>query len=139
MKPLIFGKLAAGLIATVLYLITATTQAQHSPPSLGEETKGEPAMTERTPETTPSIADTPTSSTLNQASSSKPTAIDSLLGKATITESRRENGQIYRIELNHSSGAKQYIEETDSDGKIHSTSNDIEETPNLPKWKLGSW
>jgi hypothetical protein len=31
------------------------------------------------------------------------------------------------------------MEETGSDGKIESTNNDIEETPNLPKWKLGSW
>lgn len=66
-------------------------------------------------------------------------AVDAVLGNAEITESRRENGQRYRIELDHSGGAKQYIEENDSDGKIESTDNDIEETPNLPKWKLGSW
>ena len=64
---------------------------------------------------------------------------DKLLGTTRISERRHENGRIYRIELEHSSGSKQVIEEFDSDGKIQSTSNDIEETPNLPKWRLGSW
>lgn len=111
--------------------------AQQSPPELGQETKGKPAVDE-----------TVSSSKVEAPAAQKPAAaaesesearIDSILGKAKVTESKRENGQLYLIELEHSSGAKQYIEETDSDGKIESTSNDIEETPNLPKWKIGSW
>ncbi|MFT4634464.1 MAG: hypothetical protein ACI9OI_000250, partial [Chitinophagales bacterium] len=63
----------------------------------------------------------------------------SLLGTSTIIESRRESGQIYSIELQHSNAPTQYIQETDSDGNIEFESNDLEETPNLPKWKIGSW
>lgn len=125
-------------VATLLTLATAlngaafaqTSTAPSPPPSIGEKTKGEPAFDENKPLDS------------NQAGNSRnkqKSAEDSVFGTAKVTESRRENGQRYLIELQHSSGSKQYIEELDSDGKIESTSNDIEETPNLPKWKIGSW
>lgn len=132
------GKMIALLCGLMSYVCISTALAQQAPPEFGEETKG-----------TPAIAEQASSSELKSAAQQsadaadigeqETTGIDSLLGKAEITESKRQNGQVYLIELEHSSGAKQYIEETDSDGKIESTSNDIEETPNLPKWKLGSW
>lgn len=61
------------------------------------------------------------------------------LGSATVKESRRENGQVYKIELKHSAGAKQTIEKNDSDGSIKSKGKGIDDTPNLAKWTLGSW
>ena len=120
-----------------LVLIAAPSMAQVAPPTLGQETKGEPAVDETAPlESSTAIEKEEVVEATETGSQS---GIDSLLGEASIRESKRENGQVFLIELEHSSGAKQYIEETDSDGKIESTSNDIEETPNLPKWKLGSW
>ena len=128
------------LVACALLLAVSTpTSAQQAPPTLGQETKGEPAVDETA---TGDLGDAEKNRRgqldVDQSEEDQ-RGINSVLGKAEIKESRRENGQLYLIELEHSSGAKQYIEETDSDGKIESTSNDIEETPNLPKWKLGSW
>ena len=128
-------KKSANAQARCLFLAAGLFLSFHSyaqtspPPSLGEDTKGEPAVDERTPLGSDDVSD----------QDQKVSVSDSLLGTAKIKESKRENGQRYLIELEHSTGSKQYIEENDSDGKIESTSNDIEETPNLPKWKLGSW
>ena len=120
-------------IVIVLFCASANSYAQSTmaPPAIGQETKGKPAVVE----TSVGEAKHKDSTAVNDNQE----AGNNILGNAKITESRRASGQIYLIELEHSSGAKQYIEETDSDGKIESTSNDIEETPNLPKWKLGSW
>lgn len=122
------------LIASVSTAVFAQTAP---PPTLGQDTKGVPAIEETAPETN-DTAKNKASAAENQDSANKQDGA-SLLGSATIKESRRENGQVYLIELEHSSGAKQYIEENDSDGRIQPSSNDIEESPNLPKWKLGSW
>jgi hypothetical protein len=118
------------LSVLLAFTLSPLAWAQTSPPpSIGEETKGIPAFDETTP-----ISDE-----VEGDKESKASTVTSLFGTSHVTESRRENGQRYLIELEHSTGSKQYIEENDSDGKIESTSNDIEETPNLPKWKLGSW
>lgn len=133
---------AASLLLFVLasMLFAATTSAQQAPPQLGQETKGTPAVDENAAvdKADPKV-DMPKINDTEKGEAAKTSGIDSLLGEAKVKESKRENGQVYLIELEHSSGTKQYIEETDSDGKIESTSNDIEETPNLPKWKIGSW
>ncbi len=122
----------------MMSVVTAgAVDAQQAPPELGQETKGQPAVAEVAEQTESAIKNSTESEESEE--SNETSGIDGLLGEAEIVESKRENGQVYRIELEHSSGAKQYIEETDSDGKLESTSNDIEETPNLPKWKLGSW
>lgn len=141
-------------IALVLFfslLLTANALAQTaSPPEFGQETKGTPAVTEKpivvektvTPKETEAAADTDQPVEVSEQTAQPAEQKErqpSFLGNATITESRRENGQLYLVEFEHSAGAKQYMEENDSDGKIESTSNDIEETPNLPKWKIGSW
>ena len=73
-----------------------------------------------------------------EAAESTPAA-DRLFGKATITERKRENGQVYAIEIQHSKGNKQYIEDNDSDGLTDGKTKDIDETPNIAKWRLGSW
>lgn len=127
----------------ILVLSTgAIAQSVIAPPTLGQETKGAPAVAE-VPAADSAISDkdkdTADASSNNPEQANQAKGIDSLLGSATITELKRESGQRYLIELKHSAGSKQYIEETDSDGKIESTSNDIEETPNLAKWKIGSW
>lgn len=116
---------------SALAALAAHAQGAIAPPAIGQETKGTPAVIESPAATTPKAQP--------EATHNDKATANRLFGTAKITESRRESGQLYLIELEHSSGAKQYIEETDSDGKIESTSNDIEETPNLPKWKIGSW
>jgi len=128
---LLFASLA--LIGLTLGSPIAVVQAQTAPPpTLGQDTKGEPALEE--PERQSENAE---ETAAEQEPSSQGNS--SPFGTATITESKRENGQVYLIELEHSSGAKQYIEENDSDGNIESESTDIEDTPNLAKWRLGSW
>ena len=118
---------------TTLFL-TTNARAQTPPPSIGEETKGTPAFEETAP-----LPKTENTATENTEETSEQDEGTPFLGTAKITELRRENGQVYEIELDHSLGGKQYIHESDSDGKIESKSDDIEEAPNLPKWKLGSW
>ena len=125
--------------AVLFAIVVGPASAQQAPPELGEETKGAPAVVESSTESATQNPDEQEASADGDGVDEPASGVDNLLGTAKITESKRENGQVYRIELEHSSGAKQYIEETDSDGKIESTSNDIEETPNLPKWKIGSW
>jgi len=132
---LFFSKL---LLASSAILYPTIGAAQTAPPpNLGQDTKGQPAAKEtleqasNTSDTDP--IKTPTKNTVASVKNPGP------LGSATITESRRENGQVYLIEFEHSSGSKQYLEETDSDGNIQSRSKGLDETPNIPKWKLGSW
>ena len=131
------------LSALVFGLLINIAVAQHetiSPPAMGEDTKGTPAQIEDQGGNSQAVkvekAEEVEAST---EKNKKKGGIFSALGTTKITESKRESGQVYRIQLEHSTGSKQYIEEHDSDGKIQSTSNDIEETPNLAKWKIGSW
>ena len=130
------------LFSTALLTASSVNAQTAPPPAFGEETKGKPAISETNAE-----EDSAKTAKSAESSSSQDTDnedgqqsfADNLLGEATITESRRENGQVYLIELEHSSGSKQYIEENDSDGKLSADGNDLEDEPNLPKWKLGSW
>jgi hypothetical protein len=128
---------AALLLLGAASSFTILSHAQTAPPpTLGENTKGQPAVTEEV--TSPEEAKAKIAKqTDSQQSEAQKTA--SPLGSATIKESRRESGQVYRVELEHSSGAKQIIEETDSDGSLENTNKGIDDTPNLPKWTLGSW
>ncbi len=122
-----------GALFVAAALISGNAAAQTAPPpNFGDETKGEPAIEESThskssdkaiPEASNNVEEQPTGG----------------ISRATVVESRRESGQVYSIELQHSKAPNQYIEETDSDGNIEFQSNDLEETPNLPKWKIGSW
>ena len=109
------------------------------PPSLGEETKGVPAIEDLVIEDQAAAAQETTSEEVTEAENSDDEKKPSFFGKTTIVETKRENGQVSSIELKHSNAPPQYIEETDSDGNIKIESNDLEDTPNLPKWKLGSW
>lgn len=123
---------SSALVFTVSYAQTAP------PPNLGEETKGIPAIDESTPEVeVDSAANAPSSE--GTVATEEETKDTNLFGRSTVVESRRENGQVYSIELQHSNAPTQYIEETNSDGNIEFESKDVEDTPNLPKWKLGSW
>lgn len=116
----------------ILVGINLEAQAQNSqdaaaPPELGTNTKG-----------TPAIAESAASNSAPEPDSKAQT--NSAAPAARATEYRRESGAVYRIELDNTIGAKQYIEETDSDGQLLGNKHsDIEETTNLPKWKLGSW
>ncbi|MGK0439060.1 MAG: hypothetical protein ACJATK_002016 [Paracoccaceae bacterium] len=123
-------------MAICVVLFVGASHAQTAPPpTLGEETKGTPAIEEQSAQSNAAH-----SKTTSKAKDKKPEGKkNSVLGTSTVVESRRESGQVYSIELQHSNAPTQYIEETDSDGNIESTSNDLEETPNLPKWKIGSW
>ena len=127
-------------ISAILFSVANDSVAQTAPPpTLGEETKGQPAINERQ-QLEPKSQTQSTNTTSN--SSPKDTNLgiaDSLLGTAKITESRRESGQVYRIELEHSSGSTQVLEENDSDGRLSSDNKGLEDAPKITKWRLGSW
>lgn len=123
--------LAAALFAAATLSANAAAQTA-PPPNFGDETKGEPAIEESAQANS---SNTPSS----EASKEIEEQTTGGISRATVVESRRESGQVYSIELQHSNAPNQYIEETDSDGNIEYQSNDLEETPNLPKWKIGSW
>jgi len=123
----------------VMLGVSISLNAQTAPPpSFGEDTKGEPALPEPGSEAS-AKAEAAKEKAEQEDEEKQPSLANSLLGEATITESRRESGQVYRIELEHSAGSKQYLEENDSDGELSSDDINLEDTPNLPKWKLGSW
>jgi len=120
--------------STLLAAQTSLAQESLAPPSLGDETKGTPAIAETEPLPVETKEQTPEAQTTNTNEEFGP------LGQATITESRRDSGQVYRVELEHSlGGAKQILEENDSDGKIESRSTGLDEEVNIPKWRIGSW
>jgi len=112
--------------------IFSSTHAEETlgPPTLGEETKGKPAVDE---------AQTAKQATQEAEKSVESTQTEDPLGTATVTEHKRESGQVYLIELEHSLGAKQYLYENDSDGQIGSSIEDNESIKEIPKWKIGSW
>ena len=96
-------------IAATLFIASVSTAvfAQTAPPpTLGQDTKGVPAI-EETATKTSNTSENKASVAENQDSASKQNST-SLLGSATIKESRRENGQVYLIELEHSSGCLLY-------------------------------
>lgn len=127
--------LAAMAVACVAMNLSAQPEVA-APPTLGEDTKGTPAFDEKA-----SLPVTPTEETAEEtAQQEEVDTNDGLLGTASITESRRDNGQVYEVEIDHSlGGGKQYFEENDSDGSLETTPKDLEAIPNLPKWKLGTW
>lgn len=130
-----FFESRATIISILLVMLPVSLFAQDviAPPSLGQKTQGEPANVSLSTESTQN-SDEPTPTTNEPDNDST-----SLLGTTQISELRRENGQVYRIKLEHSSGSKQYLDADPADGKINTKSRDIEETPNLAKWRLGSW
>ena len=125
------------ILSTFLITLPSPADSQTAPPpSIGQETKGKPAI----PETEKISKRSLENSNKGIEEEEKPSALsDSLFGTAKIKESRRESGQIYRIELEHSSGSKQIIEENDSDGQLTKDDNGLDDTPTLSKWRLGSW
>lgn len=57
----------------------------------------------------------------------------------TITEYRRGN-EIFMMTVKPRFGPKQYWSDPDGDGQFQrSTSDNVSEDVNLPKWRLGSW
>lgn len=137
LKTVVSKGFAAITLASALLLMSHASVAQESlsPPSLGDETKGIPAVAE----TEPLPVEAAEKTTAAQPAT-KPDEDYGPLGQATITESRRESGQVYRVELEHSlGGAKQVLEENDSDGQLETRSSGLEEEVNIPKWTIGSW
>jgi len=123
--------ISSALFCAILFTFSSThAQEALSPPTLGEETKGKPAVNE-----------IKVASEAAQSEETEPnsTETEDPLGTAIVTEHKRENGQVYLIEFEHSLGGKQYLYENDSDGQIGSSIEDNESIKEIPKWKIGSW
>lgn len=111
----------------LFFFAVSANASDIAPPALGEETKGIPAVIESN-NTSTSVDTGANSNTAKQASQ-----------QYDSKEFKGKNGQTYRLELKHPNMPNQYIDKTALEDNIESTDNDIENTPNLPKWKLGSW
>ena len=134
------SQLLAVIAVSMLYLSNQPSMAQVAPPpGLGEETKGTPAVLGDQESTTPDDQDNSSSTNKPSESQEQKSIADSLLGTAKVKELRRENGQIYRIELEHSSGSKQVLEDSDSDGNFGDDDNSLRNVPKVAKWRIGSW
>jgi len=117
--------------STLLLCANLITVAQDAiePPSIGQKTKGTPAIVET--ETVSAVE--------HQASDQTATQDKALFADAKVIERRRENGQVYRIELEHPLGARQYLDDDNMDGEVKTDDSSLEEAPNLAKWRIGSW
>ena len=128
------------ILVTFIMFSSALFAQTAPPPAFDEDTKGTPAVDETAQadsnESKPEELESTTEGSEEVDSDSS--GVSALLGDATITETRGENGQL-QIELDHSAGSKQYLRDDDSDGKIQATDNDLDTEPNLPKWRLGRW
>ena len=148
-KSRLIKGLSAIALATCLLTISqfglledSFAQESLAPPTLGDDTKGTPAVAERQPlpvETTSTQTAETTDGETAEATDEDETF--GPLGQATITETRRDSGgQVYRVELEHSiGGGKQILEESDSDGQLETRSTGLEEEVNIPKWNIFSW
>ena len=128
------------IVVSILFISNQSSVAQVAPPpGLGEETKGTPAILDNQKSTTPVNQDRSSSANKPGDSKEQKSFADNLLGTAKVTELRRENGQLYRIELEHSSGSKQVLEDNDSDGNFGDDDNSLGNAPKVAKWRIGSW
>ena len=134
------SQLLAIIVVSILFISNQSSVAQVAPPpGLGETTKGTPAILDDKKSTTPDDQHNPSSTNKPSESQEQKSIADNLLGTAKVKELRRENGQIYRIELEHSSGSKQVLEDSDSDGNFGDDDNSLGNAPKVAKWRIGSW
>jgi len=126
------GSIRSMLFCVTLCAFSNLNAETLGPPTLGEETKGKPAIDE-TRAAAQASAQEKTETATESAETQSP------FGTSTVTEHKRESGQVYLIELEHSLGGKQYLYENDSDGQIGSSVEDNDSIKEIPKWKLGSW
>jgi len=49
------------------------------------------------------------------------------------------NGQVYAVKIDPVDGPAYYLIDTDGDGSLETTQNDIERGLNVPQWILFSW
>lgn len=133
-------------LGTIASLLTVSAMAQTEkatdydvaqPPTV-ERSVGSNDNTEQ-PAAAPAAAQSSDNEDATASTSSDDTSNQRLFGTTKITERKRENGQVYSIELEHSSGSKQYIEDTDADGLSDTRTKDIDDHPNIAKWRIGSW
>ena len=96
-----------------------------APPSLGENTLGEPAELIDT-------IDATERSTASQASETEDTD--------PIETSYRREGHRYEVKVSPRIGADQYILDENKDGKIQRVEEGLDTSnANIPKWKIGSF
>jgi hypothetical protein len=84
-------------------------------------------------------ADEETADSASEAVPPPPEVIERQAYGQTITEYRRGN-EIFMMTVKPRYGPKQYWNDPDGDGQFQrSTSDDVSEDMNLPKWRLGGW
>jgi len=63
-----------------------------------------------------------------------------IIRKKNATEERYSiNGQVYAVKITPTSGPSYYLIDTDGDGSLETTQNDLERGLNVPQWVLFSW
>ena len=63
-----------------------------------------------------------------------------IIRRKDATEERYSvNGQVYAVKITPSSGPSYYLIDSDGDGSLETTQNDLERGLNVPQWVLFSW
>lgn len=63
-----------------------------------------------------------------------------IIQKKDATEERYSiNGQVYAVKITPVGGPAYYLIDTDGDGSLETTQNDIERSLSVPQWILFSW
>ena len=107
---------------------TTMLQAQDAPapPPVGEATAGTPApLPEEIQVEGKADPDDPRG--LNEVT----------VASGTETQYRRR-GYIYELKMEPRGGATQYMND-DGNGQLQTRENGLEDTTNLPKWRIGRW
>jgi len=120
---------AMALSVSVPAMAAGEDNADPEPPEISDQASGEPDR----------AADASTADEEQSAAPEAPTVEPRTEHGQTITEYRRQ-GQVFMMTVKPRAGPKQYWDDPDGDGQFQrSTSSNVDESINVPKWRLGSW
>ena len=116
---------ATALSLSLLYAVHLQAQDEApAPPAVGEATAGTPAAL-------------PSEAAADEDGDDPAGITEVTVAGGTETQFRRR-GYIYGLRMEPRGGATQYMTD-DGDGQLQTRENGLEDTTNLPKWRIGKW
>lgn len=119
--------LGSTLALALCWAASAQAQDAPPPPEVGEATAGEPAIL---PEEEIPVVE--------EVDPDDPRAINEVVAASGTETQYRRRGYIYELKMEPRGGATQYMSD-DGSGQLQSRENGLEDTTNLPKWRIGRW
>jgi hypothetical protein len=115
------------LILSLFYTLCLPAQEEApAPPAVGEATAGTPAIL-------------PTDAAVDgEADPDDPRGLNEVTVAGGTETQYRRRGYIYELKMSPRGGATQYLKD-DGDGQLQTRENGLEDTTNLPKWRIGKW